>query len=133
MKNIWTKSLVISLLGVSVIGATTVTAASWTISQHTVSPKEKWSSYGRPNTKVTNSNKASFNGDVLPNFYGYKVRLINSNGRKTSEFTGLYKDQTTYGENNVGIPRHWYYADPRSHRLEPNYSTVKLHFSADLK
>ncbi|WEV50625.1 choline-binding protein [Lactobacillus sp. ESL0731] len=119
-----------ALSGATVVGAAT---GKWSVSQETVSAHGKWSTYGYPNEKRNNSEVASFNGDAIPNSLGYTVHLINNKAKTMSGNTGLYKDYTTYGDNNTGMVGRNYYADVRSKALEPNQSTVRLHFSADRK
>jgi hypothetical protein len=133
MKNIWTKSVTIGVLAFSILGTSTVAASTWTSSQHNVGPGGGWSSYGSPNKKTTNSSQASFYGNALPNSFGYNVWLINSNAARRSGTVGLYKNKTTYAENNTGQRNYLYYADPRSKSYEPNSSTIRLQFSSDRK
>ncbi|MDE3283821.1 choline-binding protein [Lacticaseibacillus parahuelsenbergensis] len=132
-KSVWTKAFVTGLALFALTGATTVSAAGgyWTISQERVSAYGDWSEFGSANVKQTNSNVASFNGDALPNSLGYNVRLINNAGEFRSDQVGLYVNSTSHADNNSGLAGYSYYADVRSSLLEPNQSTVKLHFSAD--
>lgn len=132
-KNILAKSVTALGLVLALGGTAVANASSWTVSTETVSDHGNWSTYGSKNLKVTNSNVASFNGDALPAFYGYNVRLINSNASGRSSWIGLYKDRTTHAGNNSGAKNHYYYADVRSKGIEPNTTRVKLHFSSDRK
>ncbi|MDF7673120.1 choline-binding protein [Lactobacillus sp. ESL0701] len=137
LKNhFWGKSILAAGTILALSGTTVVSAAkgpSWTVSHETVSARGNWSSYGSSNVKRTNSNDASFNGDVVPNWNGYLVKLINSNATPRSSTTQLWKDVTTYGRDNTGTVNYAYYADVRSTPNEPNSSYVKLHFSSDHK
>ncbi|CCI81411.1 hypothetical protein [Lactobacillus hominis] len=120
-----------ALLGLG--GTGVASAAYWTVSSESVSERGRWSSYGSANVKQSNSNSASFNGDVLPNSFGYNVRLINGNAAGRSNYVGLVKDTTTHAGNNTGKRNYYYYADVRSQTYEPHSSYVKLHFSSDYK
>lgn len=134
MQHIWLKSMAVGLLAVSTIGVWTATAASWSVSNHTVSAYGKWSTYGSPNLKTTYHKLASFNGDRLPNAYGYRVWLMNSEAKQRSTPTALVRNKTTYASEWRMVAKNiYYYADPRSTTYEPNKSTIKLHFSADRK
>lgn len=130
-KSTLSKALLGTFALFTMMGSTVASAAYWTVSQEYVSAHGNWSSYGSANTKQSNSNYASFNGDALPNSNGYNVRLINGNAEGRSNWVGLYKDSTTYGSNNTGLKGYLYYADVRSKSWEPNGSTIKTHFSAD--
>ena len=132
-KSVWTKAFVTGLALFALTGATTVSAAGgyWTISQEAVSANGAWSTFGEANTKQTNSNDASFNGDALPDSFGYNVRLINSDGEFRSDQVPLPLNSTAHAYNNSGLAGYNYYADVRSQYYEPNQSTVKLHFSTD--
>lgn len=134
MNHIWLKAVTVSAIVVSTIGASTAAAASWTVSTHTVSSKGRWSSFGSPNLKTTYQKIASFNGDNLPNAYGYSVWLMNSEAKQRSTPTALVRNKTTYASEWRMVAKNiYYYADPRSTSYEPNNSTIKLHFSADRK
>lgn len=133
MNGLWGKSLLGAIVLFSLTGSAVSYAAYWSVSQEYVSEKGKWSEYGAANYKQSNSNYASFNGDSLPNSFGYNVWLINGAAARRSNTVGLYKDQTTRAGNNSGLSGYAYYADVRSKSYEPNGSTVKLHFSADYK
>ncbi|BDR60036.1 choline-binding protein [Lactobacillus xylocopicola] len=137
-KHVWGKSMiaattVLALGSASVVGAAKKSKGTWTVTPESVAAHGTWSSYGSGNVKKTNSNDASFNGDVVPNWTGYNVRLINSKASPRSSFTKLKKNKTTYAGENTGKKRYIYYADVRSKRIEPNKSRVKLHFSSDHK
>lgn len=119
------------LLGLGSTGV--VSAAYWTVSSENVGAHGSWSSYGSANIKQSNSNYASFNGDVLPNSFGYNVRLINGNAAGRSNYVSLIRNTTTHAGGNTGKKNYYYYADVRSQSYEPNSSRVKLHFSADYK
>lgn len=134
MKNIWLNSIAAGILTVSTIGAAASAASTWTISTHTVSAHGRWSSFGSPNLKQTHRKIASFNGDILPNTFGYNVKLINSNAKSRSTWSPLIRNKTTYAIEQRQTAKHfYYYADPRSNIWEPNKSLIKLHFSADRK
>ncbi|MCM0599885.1 choline-binding protein [Periweissella fabalis] len=132
LKGILSKIMISGTLLVGLMSATAF-ASTWTISQENVSDSGRWSTLGSSNTKTTNDNDASFNGDALPNWKGYNVKLINSKLEARSSKTGLYLDKTSYAGNNSGLVGYGYYADVRSAPSEPNFSNVKLHFSADHK
>lgn len=133
--NLWSKAIMATSTILALGGASVVSAATgtWTITTENVGPGGSWSSFGSSNIKKNNSTVASFNGDVLPASFGYNTRLINSKAQGRSSYTGLYKDSTSYGENNTGTVNYQYYADVRSQSYEPNSSRVKLHFSSDRK
>lgn len=128
-------AMVVAMGLVTGLTGTALASASgyWTITQETVGASGAWSSFGNANLKQSSDNVASFNGDSLPAFFGYNVRLINANGAGRSDWVNLKKDQTTYAHNNSGLKGYYYYADVRSQPYEPNVSTVKTHFSADRK
>lgn len=91
------------------------------------------STHGKSNLKKTNSNSASFNGDAFTNSFGYTVHLVNNKNQRKSDFTGLYINRTTYGNNNSGIKGYHYWSDVHSKAVEYSNSNVKLHFSSDRK
>ncbi|MGM0124803.1 hypothetical protein IGI37_002197 [Enterococcus sp. AZ194] len=128
-----TKFLYISSLLVSILGGATVFASTWTVGNCYVPAKGGGGITAQSNQKTSNDNLASFNGDAIPNAYGYTVRLVNSAGEIRSGNVGLYPDKTTYGKNNSGLKGYYYYAEVFSKKVEPHGSTVKLHFSADTK
>ncbi|AIM26160.2 hypothetical protein MEPL4_7c00380 [Melissococcus plutonius] len=131
--NIWVKMLASVVILFSLMGTSAAYAAYWTVSQEKVAAGGAWSTFGSPNTKQSSSNQASFNGDALPNSFGYNVWLINSNAGRRSDTVGLYKNSTSYAGNNSGLAGYSYYADVRSKSYEPNDSVVTLHFSANRK
>ncbi|EEQ24602.1 hypothetical protein QP343_05500 [Lactobacillus jensenii] len=128
-------AMIVAMGLVTGLTGTALASASgyWTITQETVGAYGAWSSFGSPNLKQSSDNVASFNGDAMPAWWGYNVRLINGNGASRSNWTRLKKDQTTYSYNNSGLKGYYYYADIRSQTYEPNVTTVKAHFSADRK
>lgn len=127
------KSLISGVILATLTGATVAYAAYWSVSVESVSAHGRWSSYGSANTKQSNSNYASFNGDVQPASYGYSAFLINSNAARKSNTVDLVKDVTQHAGGNTGIPGYGYYGDIRSRSYEPNSSDVKFHFSSDYK
>lgn len=134
MKNIWRQSIAIGVFTVATLGIVTTSAATWTITTNKVSDHGKWSSYGRPNLKTTYHKIASFNGDSLPNAYGYRVWLMNSNAQQRSTPAPLVHNKSTYASEWRMVAKNiYYYADPRSASYEPNNSHVTFHFSADRK
>lgn len=125
------KTLLTAVALTTVSSATIAYAAYWTVSTETVSAHGNWSSYGSGNVKQSNSNYASFNGDVQPASYGYSAHLINSNAAGRSNTVNLLKDVTQHADGNTGARGYAYYGDIRSRSYEPNSSTVKFHFSSD--
>ena len=66
-------------------------ANSWTISAFHVPPGGAFGKSSEGNLKTTNSNEASFNGDVLPNAFGYGAKLVNSEFESRSSETDLLR------------------------------------------
>lgn len=127
------KILVSSLLAMGLFGGGIVFANTWTIGYTNVPAWGGGGTTSESNVKTTSSNVASFNGDSLPNSFGYNVRIVNSNGAVRSDYVGLYKNQTTHAGNNTAQINYYVYANVHSKAVEPNSSTVKLHFSGDNK
>lgn len=128
--RIVTAGLILTLM-LSVTGL--VSAATWTVGTTGVPGWGQWGVTQKLNLKTTNSQYASFNGDAMPNSFGYKAKLVNNVGTTRSAETGLYKNKTTRASNNTGVKNKHYRAAVRSSNFEPNYSNVRLHFSADKK
>jgi hypothetical protein len=127
------KLLIASLMAIISLGGTMIFANNWTISAFHV---PSWGGFGKSsegNLKTTNSNVASFNGDVLPNAFGYGAKLVNSEFESRSSETDLFKDKTTHAGNNSGQVNYYYFGGVRSAHFEPNGSHIKIHFSADQK
>lgn len=126
----------IAFLMVLTAGATVVSAASssWTISAVRDIPHFGGSKVtSESNSKKTNGNTASFNGDSISAKFGNKVRLINSKKQNVTNKVGLYKDKTTHASNS-GLKNRAYKARVYSAAAEPSSGNyVKLHFSADKK
>ena len=109
-------------------------AGTWTISVEDVSSYGRWSSWGNPNVKQTQSSYASFNGDVVPKrTKPIKVRLINNKAQKRSSFVVLIKNKTKRADDNTGLRDRKYWGDARTDKSDPHSARVKFHFSADYK
>lgn len=109
-------------------------AGTWTVTEEKLAPYGEWSSWGSSNTKKTNSEYASFNGDNIPRLkWKIKVRLINNKAQKRSEYTSLEKNRTTHAGDNTGVKNRKYWADSRTYKLDSHGPTIKFHFSADYK
>lgn len=129
------RSNFLTLLGTVMLtgSAALAIASSWTIGTVHVPNWGGWGVTSNANVKTTSSNYASFNGDAIPNAFGYNVALADSNHANRSNTVGLYKDKTTRAGNNSLSINHYGYAKVYSKAVEPNSSYVKLHFSADKK
>lgn len=115
------------------LGTSVALASSWTISSVHVPAWGGSAVTSEANVKATNSSSASFNGDVLPNSFGYTARLVDSNHASRSNTAGVYVDKTTHASGNTLTINHYGYAKVYSSNVEPNSSYVKLHFSSDSK
>lgn len=133
-KSFITKAIAASGLALALSGTAFASASGyWTVTSQYVSERGNWSSDGNANFKQTNSNYASFNGDVLPNWFGYTSRLVNSNGDGRSSRVDLVIDQTTHAGNNTGQIGFGYLNDIRSKSWDGGSSNTKTHFSSDWK
>lgn len=109
-------------------------AGTWTISVEDVSSYGRWSSWGNPNVKQTQSSYASFNGDALPGSNRrIWVKLINNKAQRRSDTVILKKDKTKHAGNNTGLRDRKYWGDARTSKDDPYTTRVKYHFSADYK
>lgn len=109
-------------------------AGTWTISVEDVSSYGRWSSWGNPNVKQTQSSYASFNGDSLPgSSRRIWVKLINNKAQRRSNTVVLKKDKTVHAGNNTGLRDRKYWGDARTGKNDPHATRVKFHFSADYK
>ncbi|MCI1892018.1 MAG: choline-binding protein [Schleiferilactobacillus harbinensis] len=131
----WVKLMAVGVVLIGIVGtATVVSAATWTITTVYV-PNLGFGSRasGLPNIKQSSSTYASFNGDDQHNALGYNVHLMDYYYNVNSDWTGLWKNSTSYAGHNTGKQGQEYYSDVHSQYAEPNGDWVRLHFSADRK
>ncbi|MDR3241278.1 MAG: choline-binding protein [Lactobacillaceae bacterium] len=126
-----TKFIASTFCALALLGGGTVLANTWTVSSVLVPRLGGGIITQETNTKTTNSNVASFNGDATPNALGYAVMIVNSKGEARSSYTSLKKDVTTQAANNTGTIGYNYPAYIHSNIAEPNSNQTKFHFSAD--
>lgn len=109
-------------------------AGTWTVSVEDVSSYGRWSSWGNPNVKQTQSSYASFNGDVVPKRkHPIMVRLINNKAQKRCSYVELIRNTTKRANDNTGLRDRKYWGDARTDKRDAHSARVKFHFSADYK